>query len=91
MDNEDWIINNLIEEDLHTNFHNKYGNNIYLTDKEKEVLERYDFNVDNYSDVKSLIFDISEYLDDNMDLELDDLEGVETSLMEYNYYHNTNK
>ena len=73
MDNEDWIINNLIEEDLHTNFHNKYGNNIYLTDKEKEVLERYDFNVDNYSDVKSLIFDISEYLDDNMDLELDDL------------------
>ncbi len=91
MDNEDWIINNLIEEDLHTNFHNKYGNNIYLTDKEKEVLERYDFNVDNYSDVKSLIFDISEYLDDNMDLELEDLEGVETSLMEYNYYHNTNK
>ena len=91
MDNEDWIINNLIEEDLHTNFHNKYGNNIYLSDKEKEVLERYDFNVDNYSDVKSLIFDISEYLDDNMDLELDDLEGVETSLMEYNYYHNTNK
>ena len=91
MENEDWIINNLIKEDLHTNFHNKYGNNIYLTDKEKEVLERYDFNVDNYSDVKSLIFDISEYLDDNMDLELDDLEGVETSLMEYNYYHNTNK
>ena len=91
MNNEDWIINNLIEEDLHTNFHNKYGNNIYLTDKEKEVLERYDFNVDNYSDVKSLIFDISEYLDDNMDLELDDLEGIETSLMEYNYYHNTNK
>ena len=91
MDNEDWIINNLIEEDLHTNFHNKYGNNIYLTDKEKEVLERYDFNVDNYSDVKSLIFDISEYLDDNMDLELDDLEDVENSLMEYNYYHNTDK
>ena len=91
MNNEDFIINSLIEEDLHTNFHNKYGNNIYLTDKEKEVLERYDFNVDNYSDVKSLIFDISEYLDDNMDLELDDLEDVETSLMEYNYYHNTNK
>jgi len=91
MDNEDWIINNLIEEDLHTNFHNKYGNDIYLTDKEKEVLERYDFDINKYSDVKSLIFDISEYLDDNMDLELDDLEGVETSLMEYNYYHNTNK
>ena len=91
MNNEDWIINNLIEEDLHTNFHNKYGNDIYLTDQELKVLERYDFDINKYSDVKSLIFDISEYLDDNMDLELDDLEGVETSLMEYNYYHNTNK
>ena len=91
MDNEDWIINNLIEEDLHSNFHNKYGNDIYLTDKEKEVLERYDFNINNYSSVKSLIFDISEYLDDNMDLELDDLEDVVTSLTEYNYYHNTDK
>ena len=91
MNNEDWIINNLIEEDLHTNFHNKYGNDIYLTDKEKEVLERYDFNINNYNSVKSLILDISEYLDDNLDLELDDLEDVLTNLSEFNYYHNTNK
>ena len=91
MDKEDFIINNLIEEDLHSNFHNKYGNNIYLSDKEKEILERYDFNVDNYSDVKSLIFDISEYLDDNTNLDLDDLESVEQSLVEFDYYHNTNK
>ena len=91
MNNEDWIVKNLIEEDLHTNFHNKYGNNIYLTDKEKEVLERYDFNINNYTDIKSLIFDISEYLDDNSDLDLDDLESVEESLVEFDYYHNTNK
>ena len=91
MNNEDYIINSLIEEDLHSNFHNRYGNDIYLTDKEKEVLERYDFDVNKYVDISSLIFDISEYLDDNLDLELDDLESVVTSLSEFNYYHNTDK
>lgn len=91
MNNEDYIINSLIEEDLHTNFHNKYGNDIYLTDKEKKVLERFDFNINNYSNISNLIFDITEYLDDNTDLELDDLESVLDSLTEFNYYHNTNK
>ena len=88
---EDWIINNLIQEDLHTNFHNKYGNNIYLTDKEKETLEKYDFNINNYSDIKNLIFDIDEYINDNLDLELEDLESVLDSLSEFDYYHNTDK
>lgn len=91
MNNEDFIINSLIEEDLHSNFHNKYGNNIYLTDKEKSVLERFDFNINNYADIKSLILDISQYIDDNLDLELEDLEAVLDSLTEFNYYHNTNK
>ena len=91
MTNEDYIINSLIEEDLHSNFHNKYGNDIYLTDKEKNVLERYDFNINNYSNISNLIFDLTEYLDDNSDLELDDLESVLDSLTEFNYYHNTNK
>ena len=91
MNNEDWIIKNLVEEDLHTNFHNKYGNDIYLTDKEKTILERYDFNVDNYSNIKDLMFDIEEYIDDNLDLDLDDLEDVLTNLSDFNYYHNTNK
>ena len=91
MNNEDFIINSLIEEDLHSNFHNKYGKDIYLTDKEKDILERYDFNINNYSNISNLIFDLTEYVDDNSDLELDDLEGVLDSLTEFNYYHNTNK
>ena len=91
MNNEDFIINSLIEEDLHSNFHNKYGNDIYLTDKEKDVLERYDFNINNYSNISNLIFDLTEYVDENTDLELEDLESVLDSLTEFNYYHNTNK
>ena len=88
---DDFEINKLIEEDMHTNFHNKYGTNIYLTDKEKDILEKYDFNINNYTDIKNLIFDITEYLDDNTDMDLDDLESVCDSLSEFNYYHNTNK
>lgn len=91
INNEEVNIENLITEDLHKNFHNKYGNDIYLTDKEKDVLERYDFNIDTYSNIGDLIFDITEYVDDNSDLELDDLEDVLDSLTEFNYYHNTNK
>ena len=91
MNNEDEIINKLVEEDLKPNFHNKYGNDIYLTDKEKDVLERYDFNINNYSNISNLIFDLTEYVDDNSDLDLDDLESVLDSLTEFNYYHNTNK
>ena len=91
MKNDDFIINSLIEEDLHNNFHNKYGINIYLTDKEKEVLDRYGFDVNNYVDINSLIFDVSDYIDNSLDTEIDDLENVVDSLQEFNYYHNTNK
>ena len=44
----------------------------------------------NYSDVKSLIFDIELYLNDSL-YPLDDLESVSQFLSEYNYYNNTNK
>lgn len=84
-------IENLITEDLHNNLHHLYGKDIYLTDKDIAVLEKYDYNINNYSDVKSLILDISTFIDDNYDLELDDLEDVVNSLQEFNYYHNTNK
>ena len=91
INNEEVNIENLVTEDLHTNFHSKYGNDIYLTDNEKTILERYDFNIDNYSNINDLIFDITEYVDDNYELGLDDLEDVLDTLTEFNYYYNTNK
>lgn len=91
INNEEVELSNLIKEDLHKNLHKLYGNDIYLSDNDIEVLKRYDFNIDKYSNVKSLILDISEYLDDNVGLDLDDLEEVADSLSEFNYYHNTNK
>ena len=55
------------------------------------ILKKYGFSIDTYTNLNSLIFDIQDYLDDNYDLELDDLEKLAISLSEMNYYQNTNK
>ena len=82
-------LEDLVKEDLHKNLHKVYGN-IYINDNDIEILKKYDFDINNYTDVKRLIMDISDYLDDNFDMDLDDLENVVTSLSEFNYYHNNN-
>ena len=91
INNEEVEIESLVTEDLHKNLHKLYKKDIYLSDKDIEILERYGYNINYYSDVKALILDISAFIDDNYDLDLDDLEGVVNSLQEFNYYHNTNK
>lgn len=91
INDKDIEIESLVTEDLHKNLHKLYKEDIYLNDNDIEILKRYDFDIDKYSNVKSLILDITSYIDDNYDMELDDLEGVVTSLQEFNYYHNTNK
>ena len=67
------------------------GNGIYLSDSQIAVLKQYGFSYQNYSDIKRLIFDVEEYLNENYDQELEDLENVVCSLSEFDYYHNTNK
>ena len=64
------------------------GNGIYLSNNQIEVLNQYGFFYEKYSNIKSLIFDIEEYLNENYE---EDLENVVTSLSEFDYYHNTNK
>jgi len=82
------LVNDLKPRD---NMIKNYGNDIYLSDSQIEVLNQYDFKYQNYSSLKSLIFDIEEYLNENYGEELEDLENVASSLAEFNYYHNTNK
>lgn len=67
------------------------GNDIYLSDMQIEILKQYGFLYQNYSSIKSLIFDIEEYINENYDQDLDDLESVVSNLSEFDYYHNTNK
>lgn len=65
-------------------------NDIYLNEKEIDILNKYHFDYKKYNKVSELIFDIEEYLNNSTILE-DDLEWVSKNLAEFNYYHNTNK
>lgn len=68
----------------------KKHNNIYISDEQSNILKQYGIDVEKYNDIKELIYDIEEYLNDS-NMELDDLEWVSQTLSEYNYYNNTNK
>ena len=65
---------------------NRINDNLYLTNKEIEVLERYDINYN--TSIEKLMFNLEEILNEN---DYEDLEEVSNSISEFNYYHNTNK
>ena len=65
------------------------GNGIYLSDNQIEVLKRYDIDYKKYISLNSLIFEIEEILNEEVDAS--DLEEVSSRLSELNYYNNTNK
>lgn len=91
INNSEVELSDLVKEDLHKNLHKLYGNDIYLSDSDLEILKRYEFDINKYSNIKSLILDISEYLEEDYDNDLEDLEDLLDSLSEFDYYHNTNK
>ena len=64
-------------------------NGIYLSDNQIEVLKRYDIDYKKYISLNSLIFEIEEILNEEVDAS--DLEEVSSRLSELNYYNNTNK
>lgn len=67
---------------------NKINDKLYLTNKEIEVLEKYD--IDYNTSIDLLMFNLEEILNGS-DGELTDLEEVSNSIAEFNYYHNSNK
>lgn len=80
------LINNVYDD---KNMIKMRGNGIYLSDNQIEVLKRYDIDYKRYSSLNSLIFEIEEIL--NNDVDANDLEEVSSRLSELNYYNNTNK
>ena len=64
-------------------------NNIYISDRQIEILSKYGIDINKYNEVHELIYYIETFLNCNQPLE--DLEWVSESLSEYNYYANTNK
>lgn len=70
-------------------FLKKY-NNIYITLEQINILKKYNIDIEKYSSLNLLIYDIEECLN-NAEIPLDDLEWVSQTLSECNYYNNTNK
>lgn len=68
-------------------FLKKHGN-IYISDDQVKILEKYNININKYSNVNELLYDIETILNEEI---FDDLEWVSSTLSEYNYYNNTNK
>ena len=80
------LINNVYDD---KNMIKMRGNGIYLSDNQIEVLNRYNINYKKYNSLSSLIFEIEEILNEEVDAS--DLEEVSSRLSELNYYNNTNK
>lgn len=82
------MLNDIIKETHDSLKLNKINDKLYLTNKEIEVLEKYD--IDYNTSIDLLMFNLEEILNDS-DGELTDLEEVSNSIAEFNYYHNSNK
>lgn len=86
---EEVSINDLIDDNFENTKLIKRKNNMYLSNEQVKVLEKYNINYLNYSSIKDIIFVIEEILNEESDV--DDLENVSIELSEYNYYYYTNK
>lgn len=68
---------------------NKINDNLYLSNKQIEVLNRYDIDYKSMT-IDMLMYELEEILNDSYD-DLYDLEDIAKEISEFNYYHNTNK
>ena len=62
---------------------------IYLSDHDMKILEKYEIDYNSYSNMQELLFSIEDILNNNYTDS--DLEELLIKLSEYNYYFKTNK
>lgn len=89
MNNFNDIINSL---DFELDELKQVKKNIYLNNREIQILKMYDIDFQNCVDMNDLLFKIDNVLNDLYDnSDMEDLEWVSSSISERNYYMNTNK
>ena len=74
-------------EDYNKYFHKRIGN-LYLSQAEMDILDMYEIDYKKYNDIKLLMYEIEEVLEEE---DSDELEWVLNELAEFNYYNNTKK
>lgn len=67
------------------------GNGLMLTNKEIEVLDRYNINYKSCSNLKEVLNRIEEVFYDEDGSDLEELDIVSETIAERDYYQNTNK
>lgn len=65
-------------------------NGLLLSKDEIEILNRNEIDYTKYSNLKELIYEIENVINDSYE-PLEELEEISLSLSERNYYNNTNK
>ena len=82
-------VNEAIQFSNYDNLLLKHRNNgLLLSDYQLDILKRNDFDINKYSSMQELLFDIEDYLNEEYDLELD---LVSSQLAELIYYRDTKK
>ncbi len=82
-------INEIATKAIYDNKLNKISDNLYLSNRQIEILKRYEIDYKKFNDIKSLMYEVETALDEVYDA--DDLQALSIELSEFNYYHNTNK
>lgn len=88
IDGENINIDDVIASD--EKFLKKRKNGLLLSDEDIKILELYDIDYLKFQSLESLIFEISQVLDEYSG-DITALEELNIKLGEYNYYHYTNK
>lgn len=89
--NMEYDIDKLVTEmDFKSNELKTINKNVMLTNKEIDVLNRYNINYSTCTTLKEILFAIEDVLSD-MDIAEDELEEISQSIAERDYYQNTNK
>ena len=87
---QDYNINDLVNSlDFNSNKLNTI-NGFLLTNREIEVLEKYKIPYKNCHQLKEVLFEIEEVIND-MDIVDEDLDYISYTISERDYYQNTNK
>lgn len=77
------------ELDFHSNSLVEIGNNIFLTNKEIEILKSYEINYSSCNSLKEILYLIEKEILENEDN--DDLMETSYSISERDYYYNSKK
>ena len=85
--NIDELVNKI---DFNSGKFNDIGNGILLTNKEIEILERYNIPYKNCNSLKDIIYEVERVIN-YLDVVDEELKDISSRIAERDYYQNTNK